>query len=176
MWQQLWHHAVIVLCHAAVEVNRFTSDVELLELTSRVLRRFLVTLKSSEQKLIQILSVCLCLLRRRCSGLNLFLWGKFTQFIYCKKCGAGFFLGRTLVFCLIWPLLLKLRICTYGWNFNMMKWKAEIFLLGIILLLMWNLLSSTRSCSLCMCQISDSLVSVLVFELFMCVATHSKCY
>lgn len=56
------------------------------------------------------------------------------------------------------------------------KWKAEIFLLGIILLLMGNLLSSITSCSLYMCQISDSLVSVLVFELFMCVAANSKCY
>lgn len=89
-----------------------------------------------------------------------------------------FFLRRTLVFYPIWLLLLKWRICTCGWNLNMMemKWKAEIFFLGVILLLMWNLLSSTTSCSLYMCQVSDSLVSVLVFELFMCVATHTKCY
>lgn len=76
------------------------------------------------------------------------------------------------------PLLLKLAICTCGWNLNIMevKWKAGIFLLGVILLLIWNLLSSTTSCSLYMCQVSDSVVSDLVFELFMCVANHTKCY
>lgn len=89
-----------------------------------------------------------------------------------------FILGRTWVFWLILPALWKLRICTCGWNLNMMerKWKAKIFLLWVILLLMWNLLSGATSHSFLLGQISDSVVSALVFELCMCVATQTKCY
>lgn len=60
-----------LLCYeAGVEVNHFTSDDELFKLASRVLRSFLLTMKSSEQNHIQMLCVCLCLLRRRCSRLR----------------------------------------------------------------------------------------------------------
>lgn len=155
-----------LLCyHAGIEVNHFTSDDELFELASHVLRSFLLTMKSSEQNHIQMLCVCLCLLRRRCSRLRVL----FTTRNVVLSFSSGQNFG---------PLLLKLAICTCGWNLNIMevKWKAGIFLLGVILLLIWNLLSSTTSCSLYMCQISDSVVSVLVFELFMCVANHTKCY
>lgn len=118
-----------------------------------------------EQNHIQMLCVCLCLLRRRCSRLRVLFTTRNVMLSFSSGQNFG-------------PLLLKLAICTCGWNLNIMevKWKAGIFLLGVILLLIWNLLSSTTSCSLYMCQISDSVVSVLVFEFFMCVANHTKCY
>lgn len=97
----------------------------------------------------------------------------FLQKIWCCFISGqnfGFLSNMTTAF-ITKKLYMWLKFENYG-----DKWKAEIFLLGIISLLMWNLLSSTTSCSLYMCQISGSLVSVLVFELFMCVAADSKCY
>lgn len=89
MWEQVWCCSILVTSHTGVAVNHFPSDDELFELASHVLRSFLVNMESSEHDLIQVL--CLCLL---------------PELAFYKKCGAVLFLGRTLVFSLIWPLLL----------------------------------------------------------------------
>lgn len=140
--------------------NRFPSDDELFELASHVLQGFLVNVEFWAQPYPSVLSVP----ADRVSFLQK-MWCYFIS-------GQNFcFLSNVTTAFKIKRLYMWLKFENYG-----DKWKAEIFLLGIILLLMWNLLSSITSCSLYMCQISDSLVSVLVFELFMCVAADSKYY
>lgn len=104
MWEQVWSDSILVISHTGVAVNRFPSDDELFELASHVLWSFLVNRESSEHNLIQVL--CLCLL---------------TEIALYKKYDAVLFLGRTLVFCLMWPLLLKLRNFTCGWNLKIME-------------------------------------------------------